>query len=233
MIFQTIRKDIIVSRNKIDLTASQTVPRPIRAIPTVKVIFDKLFAGVVLIAVLPIMLLVGGAILLLDGRPICFSHERIGHDGKPFKCWKFRTMLRDSEQRLAAAIEADEELRKEWLATRKLRNDPRISALGKFLRKTSLDELPQFWNILRGEMSVVGPRPVVREELIFYGLHKADYMSVRPGLTGAWQVSGRSNTTYAERVALDVDYINGANLRLDLRIIWKTIGAVLAQDGSR
>jgi lipopolysaccharide/colanic/teichoic acid biosynthesis glycosyltransferase len=233
MIFQTIRKDIIVSRNKIDLAASQNVPRTIRAIPTVKVIFDKLFAGVVLIAVLPIMLLVGGAILLLDGRPICFSHERIGHDGKPFKCWKFRTMLRDSEQRLAVAIEADEELRKEWLATRKLRNDPRISALGQFLRKTSLDELPQFWNILRGEMSVVGPRPVVREELIFYGLHKADYISVRPGLTGAWQVSGRSNTTYAERVALDVDYIKGANLRLDLRIIWKTIGAVLAQDGSR
>lgn len=194
--------------------------------------FDKVFALFALAILSPFLLVISLLVLAIEGRQVFFGHTRIGQNGKPFQCWKFRTMMLDAEQRLEEALRDDPELREEWNATRKMKNDPRISRLGRFLRKTSLDELPQFWNVLKGEMSVVGPRPVVAEELAYYGIHARDYASVRPGLTGAWQVSGRSNTTYEERVALDVNYIRHASLRDDLSIIWRTFGAILGQAGA-
>ncbi len=171
--------------------------------------------------------------LIAEGRPIFYGHQRIGHRGDAFRCWKFRTMVRDADKALQERLAADPALRAEWEATRKLTNDPRVRPLGRFLRRTSLDELPQLWNVLRGEMSMVGPRPVVREELGLYGRHAKAYMSVKPGLTGAWQVSGRSNTTYDERVALDVDYVQNATLWRDLRIVVKTVYVLAAQTGAR
>lgn len=182
---------------------------------------------------LPICLMVVAAMLVTEGRPIFYGQTRVGRHGRLFTCWKFRSMVRDADAALERALDGDPALRAEWTANRKLARDPRIMPLGHFLRRSSLDELPQLWNVLRGDMSFVGPRPVVWEELSFYGVFTADYMSVRPGLTGAWQVSGRSNTTYDERVALDVDYVRNMSLRADLRIVAKTVKVVLAQTGAR
>ncbi len=181
----------------------------------------------------PVLAIVSLLILLREGRPVFFGHERVGLNGRTFRCWKFRTMVRDADTRLTEALNADPALRAEWHATRKLTNDPRISPLGHFLRKSSLDELPQFWNVLIGDMSMVGPRPVVRDEMAFYGKASKYYCSVRPGLTGAWQVSGRSNTTYDERVALDVEYVQNASFWGDVKIVLKTVHVVLAQTGAR
>lgn len=232
MIIQSIQRDSVVAHDDLSLLQHTVVHGDARPTPTSRIVFDKLFSILALVALAPLILLISGLILVLEGRPIYFGHKRVGQDGKLFQCWKFRTMVRDAEKRLEEALQSDPELRLEWNATQKLKHDPRISPLGRFLRKTSLDELPQFWNILRGEMSVVGPRPVVSDELRFYGPHIRDYTSVRPGLTGAWQVSGRSNTTYDERVALDVNYIRNATLRTDLAIILRTFGAVLGQSGA-
>lgn len=201
--------------------------------PKAKAIFDKALALLTLPVLLPVALVVAVVLLIADGGPVLYAQTRVGRHGKPFRCWKFRTMVRDSDAALERAFAEDPGLRIEWLANRKLRNDPRIHPVGNFLRKTSLDELPQLWNVLRGDMSFVGPRPVVADELHFYGAFAADYMSVRPGLTGAWQVSGRSNTTYDERVALDVDYVRNMTFANDLKIVAKTVKVVLAQTGAR
>lgn len=194
--------------------------------------FDKAFALSALILLLPVFLIITLLIAISDGRPVFFGQERVGLNGRRFRCWKFRTMVRDADGQLEMALGKDPQLLAEWKATRKLRNDPRISRLGAFLRKSSLDELPQFWNVLMGDMSMVGPRPVVPDELSYYGNYASDYMSVRPGLTGAWQVSGRSNTTYDERVALDVDYISNASFWLDIRIVAQTVRVVISQSGA-
>lgn len=201
--------------------------------PAAKTAFDKAMALLALPVLLPLGLIVALVLLIADGGPVLYSQTRVGRYGKPFQCWKFRTMVRDADAALERALQADPALRLEWLACRKLRRDPRIHPVGNFLRKTSLDEIPQLWNVLRGDMSFVGPRPVVSDELRFYGAFAADYMSVRPGLTGAWQVSGRSNTTYDERVALDIDYVRNQTFRNDLRIVAKTVKVVLAQTGAR
>lgn len=232
MYFQSISGDLSVAPDGKVLPPVQAL-RPSNSTLLVKSLFDRVFAGFALLAVLPALVLISVAILLIEGGPVYYHQERVGRNGRLFRCWKFRTMVPDAEARLAATLSADPALRAEWEATRKLQDDPRIRRLGHFLRKTSLDELPQFWNVLRGDMSVVGPRPVVLDELTYYGTNAGDYMSVPPGLTGAWQVSGRSNTTYAERVALDMDYIHNMSLRRDLTIIWKTVGAVLGQSGAR
>lgn len=208
---------------------------PIRAnprFPVHKMVFDRLFAAVMLIVLAPVFAIFVVAILVTDGRPVFFGHRRVGLNGSSFRCWKFRTMVHDAEKRLAETLDADPTLRAEWEATRKLRNDPRINRIGQFLRKTSLDELPQFWNVLTGDMSVVGPRPVVREELELYRGHAGTYTSVKPGVTGAWQVSGRSNTTYDERVAMDVNYIRHNSLLGDLWIVMKTVLVVLGRNGA-
>jgi lipopolysaccharide/colanic/teichoic acid biosynthesis glycosyltransferase len=152
-------------------------------------------------------------------------------DGKAFKCWKIRTMVHDAETRLRAHLKADPEAAAEWDRDRKLTNDPRITRLGQFLRRTSLDELPQIWNVLRGEMSFVGPRPIVRSELQKYGSFRGAYKTMKPGITGLWQVSGRNDVSYDERVKMDVEYMNNVSFLLDVQIILGTAGAVLSRTG--
>ncbi|OWU83484.1 hypothetical protein ATO6_18800 [Oceanicola sp. 22II-s10i] len=197
-----------------------------------KLVFDKAFALMALTLLFPLLIVIAVVILIADGRPIFYSQARIGQNGRRFRCWKFRTMIKKADAALEAALSKDPELKAEWLATRKLRNDPRINAIGRILRNTSLDELPQFWNVLRGDMSIVGPRPVVPDELSYYGQFAGVYLSVRPGLTGAWQVSGRSNTTYDQRVAMDVEYVGNAGFWRDMSIVVKTVRVVLTRDGA-
>ena len=163
---------------------------------------------------------------------VFFGHERIGLDGVPFKCWKFRTMTHDSAEVLARLLASDPQAREEWSRDFKLKNDPRITPIGAFLRRSSLDEIPQLWNVLKGEMSLVGPRPVVEAELERYGERVAFYLEARPGLTGLWQVSGRNETTYDERVALDAWYVKNWNLWYDIAILCKTIRTVVSGHGA-
>jgi Undecaprenyl-phosphate galactose phosphotransferase WbaP len=172
-------------------------------------------------------------LIMLDSQGgALYGQTRIGRGGRRFKAYKFRTMVSKADQLLQQYLDNSPELRAEWLATHKLKNDPRVTRVGALLRKTSLDELPQFWNILIGEMSLVGPRPIVDAEIEKYGKCFDLYIQVRPGLTGLWQVSGRSDTTYERRVELDEYYIRNRSLKLDLRILWKTVFVVLRKDGA-
>ncbi|MFC7474712.1 sugar transferase [Dankookia sp. GCM10030260] len=194
---------------------------------------DLLGAGTLLALALPLMLLIA-LIVRGDGGPILFRHPRVGRGGRAFPCLKFRSMVTDADKRLAALLATDPVAAEEWATRRKLPRDPRITRIGGFLRRTSLDELPQLLNVLRGEMSLVGPRPVVREEL---DLHyspaaAAAYCEMRPGITGLWQISGRSDTTYAERVGLDSRYVRDWAIGLDIAILLKTIPAVLRRRGA-
>jgi exopolysaccharide production protein ExoY len=180
---------------------------------------------------LPIILVVMLLVRRSQG-PIFFPHERVGLHGRSFRCFKFRSMVTDADQMLEDLLATNPEVRAEWLETRKLRNDPRVTRVGRFLRRTSLDELPQLWNVLRGDMSLVGPRPVVREELREYGRNLPVYLASKPGLTGLWQVTGRSDTTYRRRVAMDVCYSRRQCVALDLLILLKTVGVVLGSRGA-
>lgn len=191
-----------------------------------------MFALAALLFFLPLFILIGGLMLIGEGRPLFFGHERVGKGGKRFRCLKFRTMALDADKRLAALLAEDPDARAQWETHRKLYDDPRITCLGELLRKSSLDELPQFWNVLRGDMALVGPRPIVEDEARHYGEHYADYLSVKPGLTGIWQVSGRSDVRYADRVALDVDYIRNRSFLGDLGIMAKTVRVVLSRAGA-
>src|SRR6185437_1396175 len=155
------------------------------------------------------------ALIRLGGTPVIFRHRRIGQSGSAFDCLKFRTMVPDAENVLRRLLKEHPEIRDEWTQNHKLRDDPRITPIGRFLRRTSLDELPQLWNVLRGDMSLVGPRPIVRVELLRYGKQAALYLAVKPGLTGLWQVKGRSDTTYRRRVAMDKYYVRNRNLLMD------------------
>lgn len=193
---------------------------------------DIIVAAFSIVFLSPLLLLVALAVYLLDGYPIFISHPRLGLGGRFFSCLKFRSMRLNPEAVLKRHLEAHPEARAEWEANHKLKNDPRITALGRVLRKTSIDELPQLLNILRGEMSLVGPRPIVAEEAIKYGHNIVDYLSVRPGLTGMWQVNGRSETTYSERVALDVAYARRRTFAQDITILFKTFSVVLTSKGS-
>jgi Undecaprenyl-phosphate galactose phosphotransferase WbaP len=179
----------------------------------------------------PLMLII---VLLMrrEGGPTIYRHRRVGRNGKVFECLKFRTMVPNAEQVLREVLERHPELKAEWLRDHKLRSDPRVTALGRFLRRTSLDELPQLWNVVRGEMSLVGPRPVVREELMRYGRNLRVYLSAKPGITGLWQVMGRTDTDYRRRVAMDVCYVRNQNLLLDLYILLKTTRVVLGGGGA-
>jgi lipopolysaccharide/colanic/teichoic acid biosynthesis glycosyltransferase len=178
------------------------------------------------------MLGVALAIFLQDGGPALFAHRRLGWGGRHFYCLKFRTMRVDAEARLAEVLARDPQARAEWDADHKLRDDPRVTRLGAFLRRTSLDELPQLFNVLRGEMSLVGPRPIVDAEIQKYGRRFHQYCAVKPGITGLWQVNGRSDTTYRARVAMDCLYAGRKSLLLDVRVLLCTIPAVLARRGS-
>ncbi|PSK82498.1 lipopolysaccharide/colanic/teichoic acid biosynthesis glycosyltransferase [Limimaricola soesokkakensis] len=197
--------------------------------------FAKRLLDLVLVAILlvPLLPVIGTLYLLVrrEGGPGFFGHERVGRNGVTFKCWKIRTMVPDAEARLAALLASDPEARAEWERDHKLRDDPRVTRLGALLRKTSLDELPQIWNVLKGEMSLIGPRPVTEAELSRYGHQSWVYLSLRPGVTGLWQVSGRNDIAYDERVALDARYLERLSMPLDLKILIQTVGAVLNRTG--
>jgi undecaprenyl-phosphate galactose phosphotransferase len=196
-----------------------------------KRLFDTLAALMLLVLLSPGFLLVAWAIRR-DGGPALFAHPRIGKKGQVFNCYKFRTMVVDAEKQLEQLLQRQPELRKQWQAEHKLRLDPRVSPLGRFLRRTSLDELPQLINVIRGEMSLVGPRPVVRSELPRYGDQVGYYLMVRPGMTGLWQVSGRNDVDYDTRVYLDSWYVKNWSLWHDLVILFKTVSVVLTRQGA-
>jgi lipopolysaccharide/colanic/teichoic acid biosynthesis glycosyltransferase len=230
---QSFRPDNIVRETRIgSFTPLLQVPSAAGVNAGLKRALDVLAAASMLVLLAPVFLLLA-ALVRRDGGAAFYAHTRVGQGGRGFGCLKFRSMVTDSQARLDALLAADPSARAEWEATRKLKNDPRITAIGHFLRKTSLDELPQLLNVLRGEMSLVGPRPVVAAELAeYYGSAAEQYMSVRPGITGLWQVSGRSNTSYAQRVALDVAYASQPSLWTDLKILARTPMAVLARRGA-
>jgi exopolysaccharide production protein ExoY len=166
------------------------------------------------------------------GGSILFCQDRVGYGGRLFRCYKFRTMREDAEEALERHLARSPAATREWTETQKLRHDPRVTPLGYVLRKSSLDELPQLWNVLRGEMSCVGPRPILESELARYGELAADYMKLRPGITGLWQVSGRSRLSYGERVEVDSAYARCWSMRLDFWIVPQTIPALLRFDGT-
>jgi lipopolysaccharide/colanic/teichoic acid biosynthesis glycosyltransferase len=195
-------------------------------------VLDVVFSLGALIFVLPLMLATAAAIKVQDGGPILFGHMRIGQGGRAFRCWKFRSMVVDAEARLAAVLARDPRARAEWEADHKLRRDPRVTALGRFIRLTSIDELPQLLNVLRGEMSLVGPRPIVPDEARRYGRWFRHYCAVRPGVTGIWQVSGRNDVDYRRRVAMDVLLAKTVTPKRYLVILLATVPAVARRSGS-
>jgi exopolysaccharide production protein ExoY len=198
----------------------------------VKRVFDFVGAFIVLLLLLPLFTIVAATLKLTQPGPIFYKQPRVGYRGRYFKCLKFRTMVVDSEQVLKALLEHDPAARAEWQRSQKLVDDPRITRVGRWLRQSSIDELPQLVNVLRGEMSLVGPRPIVASEIVRYGDHIGLYLSARPGLTGAWQVNGRSNTCYDKRVELDANYASNWRLATDLKILLRTIWVVIKKKGS-
>lgn len=194
----------------------------------IDVLFILIFAPILI----PIMIILSLLVKFTSKGPVFYGHPRVGKNGKTIKCWKFRSMYIDSAERLEKILAENEEMRKEWEENRKFQHDPRITKFGKFLRKTSLDELPQLFNILVGEMSFIGPRPVTEPELIKYGDSKDYVLSVTPGLSGMWQVSGRSDTGYSERIFYDTYYIQNWSIWLDIWILIKTVGVVLIGRGA-
>ncbi|HXZ08432.1 MAG TPA: sugar transferase [Paraburkholderia sp.] len=197
----------------------------------VKRCFDILL-GVSLIVVLSPVLLTLCALVKIDGGPAVFGHVRVGRKGRRFRCLKFRSMVVNADQVLKHLLETDPDARAEWEREFKLKNDVRVTRVGRFLRRTSLDELPQLWNVVRGDMSLVGPRPVIDQELERYGADVDYYLMAKPGMTGLWQVSGRSNTDYATRVSLDVAYVRDWSLSRDINILFKTFKVVFQGSGA-
>jgi exopolysaccharide production protein ExoY len=191
---------------------------------------DMVLAGLLLLLAAPVMLLVAAAIRLLMGGPVVFGHARVGYGGRTFVCYKFRSMASNAKELLAKHLAENPEAAREWQATHKLANDPRVTPLGRLLRKTSLDELPQLFNVLIGDMSLIGPRPIVPDEIARYGRHAPAYFTARPGITGVWQTNGRSSVSYRTRVACDLYYARHWSLALDLKLLVRTVPAVLKFD---
>lgn len=216
------------------------VPTPVATLPaarwidgsTAKRIMDLVGASIILLFFLPIFALISVVLGLFHSGPVFFRHRRLGRGGVPFSCLKFRTMHTDADRVLAECLKTNPAQRREWAQTQKLKSDPRVLPIGRLLRKASLDELPQLINVLRGDMSLVGPRPIVHDEVAHYGSDFASYIGVRPGITGLWQVSGRNNTTYAERVALDVRYVKERSMLGDICILLRTVHVVLTGHGA-
>ena len=209
--------------------APQSAPSGAAAV--IKRCVDVLGAIVLGVVFMPLILVIV-FMLHKGGGPVIYMHRRVGRGGRMFPGLKFRTMVPDADHALRDLLERNPELQAEWVRDHKLRHDPRVTRLGRFLRRTSLDELPQLVNVLRGEMSLVGPRPVVREELLRYGKNVGTYLAARPGITGLWQVTGRNDTDYRRRVVLDTYYVRNQNLFLDLYILAKTTGVVLGGNGA-
>ncbi|MGD1922243.1 MAG: sugar transferase [Pleurocapsa sp.] len=193
----------------------------------IKRVFDIVFALFVLTTFSPVYFILMVLVALNSQGPVFYVQQRIGKDHQPFNCIKFRTMVDNADQMLDIIMEDSEEMRSEFQDSFKLKQDPRITRIGKFLRLTSLDEFPQFWNVLKGEMSVVGPRPLVPEELPKYGRKINTVLKIKPGITGLWQVSGRNDIPYPKRVQIDVYYATSHNWLLDLWIVYKTIGVMI------
>jgi len=202
-------------------------------VDSVQVALNQISALILIIIFSPLFIIVALMIARNDSKPILFAHYRVGKNGQLFPCFKFRTMYIEAEKMLAELLLKDPEARVQWQRDQKLANDPRITPIGHFLRKTSLDELPQLFNVLRGEMNLVGPRPITVGELSRYAGDRWHYLCVRPGMTGLWQVSGRNRTTYDERVALDRRYVEQRTVAMDMRILMKTVGVVIKRDGAQ
>lgn len=193
---------------------------------------DIVCALALIILLLPVLVLLVALVIICDPGPAIFAHVRIGKNGRPFKCYKLRSMYCDAEQRLVELLARNPGMRREWEASYKLANDPRVTPLGGFLRSSSLDELPQLFNVLAGSMTLVGPRPVVEDELRYYGRYAPSYLQVKPGLTGLWQVTGRCEVSYRRRVATDRLYARRKSHLLDFQILLATVPAVLARKGA-
>jgi len=191
-----------------------------------KRVFDMMIALAALAMLTPVLALLAVAVKISMGGPVLYRHRRIGFNGRSFDCLKFRTMVTVGDRAFQDYLDRNPAAADEWRTKRKLENDPRVTRIGRFLRKTSLDELPQFINVLRGEMSLVGPRPVVRQELELYGALVSDYMRARPGVTGLWQVSGRSSLSFEQRIALDSTYVRDWALAKDIIIMMQTLPAI-------
>ncbi|WP_313103920.1 sugar transferase [Brevundimonas sp.] len=225
------------------LSASQGVSvRPLGRIPPLRApsisdgqwvrLLDIMVATAALVLLAPLLLVVAAVIYLSDGGAPIFRHARVGKDGQIFGCLKFRSMICNADAVLTDLLKTNPNARESWERDHKLHRDPRVTRLGKFLRKSSLDELPQLLNVLQGDMSIVGPRPIVVGEIERYGGYFQYYCAVRPGITGLWQVSGRNDMTYRRRVACDVLYARNKSLRTDLKIIVATLPAVTSGRGS-
>lgn len=213
------------------LTVQNNLARPLNIV--LKTVFDYVATFFGTIAISPILLLIALWIYKEDPGPIIFKHMRVGKDGKLFPCYKFRSMVTNSQEVLEHILATDPEAKKEWETNFKLKNDPRVTKIGAFMRRTSIDELPQLFNVLKGEMSLVGPRPVIQKEIDeYYKGYEDDYFAVKPGITGMWQVSGRSDTDYDERVELDRWYARNWSFWLDIMILYKTIAVVLFRKGA-
>ncbi|HCB2411771.1 TPA: exopolysaccharide biosynthesis polyprenyl glycosylphosphotransferase, partial [Klebsiella pneumoniae] len=197
----------------------------------IKRLFDVIGATLIIIIISPLLLYISKKVKQ-DGGAAIYGHERIGKDGKPFKCLKFRSMVTNSKEVLEELLANNPDAKAEWDETFKLKNDPRITKIGHFLRKTSLDELPQLFNVLKGEMSLVGPRPIITAELERYNEEVDYYLLSKPGMTGLWQVSGRSDVDYETRVYLDAWYVKNWSMWNDIAILFKTIGVVIKKDGA-
>ncbi|MGF1461091.1 MAG: undecaprenyl-phosphate galactose phosphotransferase WbaP [Leptolyngbyaceae cyanobacterium] len=197
-----------------------------------KLVLDCTLTVLLGMAMLPLFLLIMVAVKLDSPGPIFYGHYRLGRRGRPFTAWKFRSMVTNADAVLQQHLIENQLLRDEWERERKLKSDPRITRVGRFLRRTSLDELPQLWNVLRGEMSLVGPRPIVDDEIAYYADKFELYKRVHPGITGLWQVSGRNDVTYVERVNLDAYYVRNWSVWLDIYILLKTIWVVIIGDGA-
>ena len=220
---------LLIAKAKDSYSFSQG--QPLSAERFLKEVMDRAGAFVALVLFSPLFLFLAWKIRQ-DGGPAFFGHTRVGKDGRPFKCWKFRTMVMNSQEILKELLEKDPAAREEFAQTFKLKNDPRVTKVGAFLRKTSLDEIPQLFNVLCGEMSLVGPRPVVEAERSYYADKFSYYTSVKPGITGLWQISGRSDTSYGQRVQLDTTYVKKWSLLNDIVIIFRTVHVVLTRKGA-
>lgn len=232
-----IDKMIVVDENRPELREGKNALKVVSHAPRyprlpyqiVKRVFDILASLIALVLLFPVFLIISILIGITEGFPVVFKQQRVGKGGKLFYIYKFRTMVKNADE----VLRRDPVLWEEFHKTYKLENDPRISKVGSFLRKSTLDELPQLFNVLGGSMSVVGPRPIVEPELEKYGDFQDLYLAMKPGCAGLWQCSGRSNTSYDERVALDSDYYQRAGLRCDLWVIFKTLGAVFMGKGAQ
>ena len=197
-----------------------------------KRVSDVFLALLLSLVALPFAAVIAVAIVLETRGPVFFGHMRVGREGRRFRLWKFRSMVVDADEVFHQHLCEHPDDRAEWLGTHKLKNDPRVTRVGRLLRRSSLDELPQLWNVLRGEMSMIGPRPIVEEEVPKYGPAFSLYVQVSPGLTGLWQVSGRNDTTYRQRTALDQEYILNWSLWKDLSVLLRTVRVVILGHGA-